>query len=58
MESRDDEIERKDLQTAVSTKMVSAEELARIYMKSRPDFLGMNMEEVANHWQLHYIFEL
>ena len=57
MESIDSEIERKDLHTAVSTKVVSAEELARIYMKSRPDFLGMNMEEATNHWNLNYIFD-
>jgi hypothetical protein len=56
VESRD-KIDRKDNHFAVSTKMVSAEELARIYMKSRPDFLGMNMEEVTNHWNLNYIFE-
>ena len=37
--------------------MVSAEELARIYMKSRPDFLGMDTEEVTNHWNLNYIFD-
>lgn len=57
MESRDSEIERKDLRTAVSTKMVSAEELARIYMESRPDFLGMDMEEATNHWNLNFIFD-
>ena len=57
MESRNNEIERKDLHTAVFTKMVSAEELARIYMESRPDFLGMNMEEATNHWNLKYIFD-
>lgn len=37
--------------------MVSAEELARIYMESRPDFLGMNMEVATNHWNLNYIFD-
>ena len=37
--------------------MVSAEELARIYMKSRLDFLGMNMEVVTNHWNLNFIFD-
>ena len=57
MESRDSEIERKDLHTADSIKMISAEELARIYMKSRPDFLGMDMEEATNHWNLNFIFE-
>ena len=56
MESRD-EIERKDLHTAAPTKMVSAEELARIYIESRHDFLGMNTEEVTNHWNLNYIFD-
>lgn len=53
MESRDCEIARKDLHTTV----VSAEELARIYIKSRPDFLGMDMEEATNHWNLNYIFD-
>lgn len=37
--------------------MLSAEELARIYMKSRPDFLGMDMEEATKHWNLNFIFE-
>ncbi len=37
--------------------MVSAEELARIYMESRPVFLDMNMEEATNHWNLKYIFD-
>ena len=57
MESKDSEIERKDLHTTVSAKMVSAEELARIYKESRADFLGMNMEEATNHWNLNYIFD-
>ena len=26
-------------------------------MESRPDFLGMNMEEATNHWNLNFIFE-
>ena len=26
-------------------------------MKSRPDFLGMDMEEATNHWNLNYIYE-
>lgn len=26
-------------------------------MESRPDFLGMNMEEATNHWNLNYIFD-
>jgi hypothetical protein len=57
VESRDSEIERKDLHTAASTKMVSAEELARIYMKSRPDFLIMDMEEVTRGWNVNFIFD-
>jgi hypothetical protein len=52
-----DEIEKKDLHTTVSTKMVRPEELARVYMKSRPDFLIMDMEEATNHWNLNYIYE-
>lgn len=57
MESRDWEVERKDHPSAVSTKLVSAEDLARIYMKSRPDFLGMDLEEATNHWNLNFIYE-
>ena len=57
MESRDWEIERRDQHTAVSTKLVTAEELARIYMKSRPDFLGMDMKEATRGWNLNFIFE-
>ena len=57
MESRDSEIERKDHHVADSTNMVSAEELARIYMESRPDFLGLDMEEATNHWNLNFIFK-
>ena len=56
MEGRD-EIERKDLHTADSTIMVSAEELARIYMKSRPKFLVMDMEEVTCGWNEIFIFD-
>lgn len=26
-------------------------------MESRPDFLGMDMEEATNHWNLNYIYE-
>lgn len=26
-------------------------------MESRPDFLGMNMEEATNHWNLNFIFD-
>ena len=26
-------------------------------MKSRPDFLGMDMEEATNHWNLNFIYE-
>ena len=56
MESRD-EIERKDLHSTDSSKMVSAEDLARIYMKSRPDFLIMEMEEVTRGWNANFIFD-
>lgn len=56
MESRD-EIEKKDLHIADFTKLISAEELARIYMKSRPDFLGMNMEEATRGWNLNFIYD-
>ena len=37
--------------------MVSAEDLARIYMKSRPDFLIMEMEEVTRGWNVNFIFD-
>jgi len=56
VESRD-EIERKDLHSTDSSKMVSAEDLARIYMKSRPDFLIMEMEEVTRGWNVNFIFD-
>ena len=57
MEIRDIEIERKDQHTAVSTKSVCAEELARIFMKSRKEFLCIDMEEATNHWNPNYIYE-
>jgi hypothetical protein len=57
VESRDSEIKRKDLHTAASAKNVSAEELARIYMESRPDFLIMDMEEVTRGWNVNFIFD-
>ena len=57
MESEYIEIEGKDQLAAVPTKSVSAEELARIYMTSRPDFLGMDMEETTNHWSLNFIYD-
>lgn len=37
--------------------MVSAEELARIYMKSRPYFLVMDMEEVTRGWNVNFIYD-
>lgn len=57
MESRDWEIEGEQQHAAVSTKLVTAEELARIYMKSRPDFLGMDMREATRGWNLNFIFD-
>lgn len=57
MESRENEIECKYQHAADSTTLVSAEELARIYMKSRADFLIMDMEEVTRGWNLNFIFD-
>lgn len=57
MESRNREIRRKEKHTAISTELINAEVLAKIYMKSRPEFLSMNMEEVTNHWNLNFIFD-
>jgi len=57
VESRENEIDWKDLHAADSTTLVSAEELARIYMKSRADFLIMDMEEVTRGWNLNFIFD-
>ena len=57
MESRDNKIERKDKYADAATETYSAEVLAKIYMKSRPNFLGMDMEEATNHWNLNFIYE-
>lgn len=57
MEIRDWEIKGEQQHTAVSTKLVTAEELARIYLKSRPEFLGMDMEEATRGWNLNFIFD-
>ncbi len=57
MGSRNNEIKGKDQHTNASPETFSAEELARIYMKSRPDFLGMDMEEATNHWNLNFIYD-
>ncbi len=40
-----------------SKKTYSAEELAEIYLNSRPDFLGLDMEEVTREWNLDFIFD-
>lgn len=55
MESKVREIGETEKHSAGS--IISAEELARIYMKSRPDFLVMDMEEVTRGWNLNFIFE-
>lgn len=56
MESRE-EIERKDQHADAVPETYSAEELAGIYMKSRPDFLGMDMEKATNHWNFNFIYD-
>lgn len=38
-------------------KIYSAKELAEIFMKSRPDFLGMDMELVTMGWNSDFIYE-
>ena len=58
MESGYREIEGKDQYADVVPEIYSAEELARIFKESRPDFLGMDMEEATNHWNLNFIYEL
>ena len=35
----------------------SAQELAEMFMTSRHDFLGLEMEDVTNEWNLNYIFD-
>lgn len=57
MEDRDCEIRRKEKHTANCTELINAEVLAKIYMKSRPEFLSMDMEEATNHWNLNFIFD-
>ena len=57
MESEYREIEGKDQRSDAVPETYSAEELARIYMKSRPDFLGMDLEKATNKWNLNYIYE-
>ena len=58
MESRDKEIEGKDKNADVVPETYSAKELAEMYKTSRPDFLGLNIEEATNHWNLNTIYEL
>lgn len=57
MESRDNEIEGKNQHADAVPGTYSAEDLAKIYMKSRPDFLGMDMEEATRGWNLNFIFD-
>lgn len=57
MESRDNEIEGQDPHADAVPETFSAEDLAKIYMKSRPDFLVMDMEEATNHWNLNFIYD-
>lgn len=43
---------------AAPTKFTySAQDLAEMYMTSREDFLGLDMEEVTNGWNLNYIYD-
>ena len=57
MESRNNEIEGKDSHADAVPETYSAEELAKIYIKSRPDFLVLDMEEATSGWNLNFIFE-
>ena len=57
MESRNREIEGKNLNADAIPETYSAEELAEMYMTSREDFLGMDMEIVTNKWNLNFIFD-
>lgn len=57
MESRDKEIEGKDQHSTASPILYDAEELARIYMKSRPKFLSMDMEQATRSWNLNFIYD-
>lgn len=57
MEKRDREIDGKDQHADAVPETYSAEELAKIYMKSRPEFLGMDMEEATNNWNLNFIYK-
>ena len=40
------------------TNTYSAEELAKMFMTSRPDFLGLDMESATNNWDDDFIFKL
>lgn len=43
---------------AAPTKITySAQELAELYLTTREDFIGLDMEEVTNGWNLNYIFD-
>lgn len=57
MESGDREIVGKDQHADAAPETYSAKELARIYMKFRPDFLGLDMEVVTRGWNLNFIFD-
>lgn len=47
-----------DSSAAISEqKLYSAGELAELYVKSRPDFLGLDMETVTRGWDLNYIYD-
>lgn len=42
---------------AAAKKTYSPQELAELYMTSREDFLGLNLEEVTLNWNLNYIYD-
>lgn len=43
---------------AAPTKITySAQELAELYLTTREDFIGLDLEEVTNGWNLNYIFD-
>lgn len=57
MESRVNKIEGKDKSAVAVPETFSAEELAEMYMTSRSDFLGLDMEVATIQWNLNFIFD-
>lgn len=47
----------KSSSAAASQTLYSAKELAEMYMTSREDFMGMDLEVVTLNWNLNYIYD-